>query len=260
MKPVFPTYIIKKHAKAAMRGRFFKAFAISVIPPAIIMLIAVMFFLYMPGVRSAFELGLSGRFESVEARQYYLDFVTNKYIWAVELIATLFAFLSLGAARLCLDMVRGKEVKVRNVFSYYNKWYIAAIYPALSVAVTTVVNEGLGYLTASGVDAGVVTVLSWVFQIALYFVTFKLIFIDYTLAENNCSSFIGAVKAAWKMVGWNTVVNYITLSLSFIGWLIISCFTFGLALIYVIPYFNLSLAALYEANVKYNAQSGMRNE
>ncbi len=247
MKPLFPTYIIKKHARAAMQGKLFKAFFIAVIPAAVVLLMAFALYLFMPGVKSSFELALNGSFVSVDERIAYLESVMQNFMWAIDLLVALFAFLSTGASKLFLDMVRGKDFKIRDIFCFYNKWYIASIYPVLTLAVSFGANKALLYLTkVAGEQVASVCVLA--FNIATLVVGFKLMFIDYCLAENGCTSFIGAARASWKMVGFNTAANSVILAFSFIGWMFASAFTCGILLVYVLPYLSLSLATLYEAN------------
>ncbi len=251
MKPFFPARIIKNHAKAAMKGKFFKAFAICVVPSVIILAVTALVFLLMPGAVDSVNLIFSGNFESLEARMEYMNLVMNNYTWALNLISVLFSFLSLGASKLCLDLLRGKEVKIRGVFSYYNKWYIAILYPALSLLVSFTLSEMTTLLSDSGLSFEVVSVISLVGEFMYLIFTFKFMFVEYALADNDAEDFIGAVKASWNMVGINTVMNSILLALSFFGWFILSAMTGGIALIYVLPYLILASAALYEANRLY---------
>ncbi len=252
MKPVFPTYIIKRRAKAAMRGQFFKALWAAVIPMLVVTVLAAVIFSFMPDVKESFGLALNGHFESYEAREVYLNNVMDICMQCINLLSALFAFLSVGAQRLFLDMLRGEKVKVRSIFRYFNKWHIAIIYPVLTVGITTLIREMLDMLIASGMNAEAVTLLAWVIQIAIYIVVCKLMFVELVLADNDCTSFIDAVKTSWRMVGWNTIVNFIMLMVSFIGWVFLAAFTAGLAFIYLIPYMSISVAALYDENKKLN--------
>ncbi len=256
MRQAFSSYIIKRRAREAMRGRFFTAFWAAVIPMAVVTLAAVLVFSLIPGANETFEPMLNGQFASIEERELYFNSVADICMQCVNLFSALFAFLSVGAQRLFLDMIRGKEVKIRNVFRYFNKWHIAIIYPALTAAVVTLIREVLDMLLASGVNYEVVTLLAWVIQLALYFVACKLMFFELALADNDCTSFIDAAKASWRMVGWSTVVNSVILLLSFIGWVLAAAFTAGIAFLYLMPYMGLALAAFYEMQ---NAECGMQN-
>lgn len=254
MKPSFPTYIIKRRAKLAMKGRFFKAFFAAVVPVFVVSAVSALIILLVPGAGDALGMAVNGQFESFEAREIYMNNVKNIYIDCIGLVAALFSFLSVGAQRMFLDMLRGKEAEIKNLFRYFNKWHIAIIYPALQAVVTYIIRGMLDSLLNAGMNTGAVTLLAWVIQLALYFVSAKLMFFELALAECDCTSFMKAAKASWRMVGVNTVVNMITLFVSFILWFIASVFTGGVALIYLMPYMSLSIAVLYDENVKYNAQ------
>ena len=252
MKPVFPTYILKKRAKEAMQGKFLKALAVSALPILVVLLCTILVMAFVPGAQDAFNLAVNGKFETYEERAMYFDSVIDISTTAVSLFSAVFAFLSVGAQRLFLDMLRGKEVKLGNIFCFYGKWYIAFIYPAASAAASFLITYMLDGLLASGISSDAVIMLSWILQIAIYFVAAKLIFVEIILADTDCKNIVTAVKASWKMVGWNTVINFVMLIFSFIGWVILSAFTGGILLIYVIPYMSLSIAALYEENRKFN--------
>lgn len=246
MKPVFSSYILKKKAKDAMRGHFFKAFAVAVLPVLIITVAAVVILALVPDAREAFELAINGQFETKEARESYFNDVMNICMQCVNMLSALFAFLSVGAQRLFLDMLRGKEVKIKGVFRYFNRWHVALIYPGLTVAVTTGIRKMLDVLVQSGMDTGAVTAVAWILQIVIYFVAYKLMFVELALADGDCKGFVNAVKASWRMTGRNTFVSFVMLGMSFFGWVIAAAFTAGLAFVYLIPYMALSVAALYE--------------
>ncbi|MBR5535288.1 MAG: hypothetical protein IKU60_01435, partial [Clostridia bacterium] len=219
-----------------MRGRFFKALLVSVLPSVIIAGCALLMFFFVPGMRHSLDLILSGSFESLEARRVYFNTVIENYANTVSIIMILFSFLNVGSVRLMLDMLRGRDVKIRNIFSYYNKWYITIICPALSFALTWALSYMLEALMVSGADEAMVSALSWVLQIGVYFITFKLMFVDFILADTNCESFKSAITKSWNMVGWNTAINLVVLVFSFFGWFILSALTAGVAFIYMTPY------------------------
>lgn len=259
MKPLFPTYVLKKHAKAAMRGNFFKAFAAAVTPLLCVTLCTVLVMAFVPEANEAFDLAINGKFDSYDERVMYFDNLMNISTSAMSMFLAIFAFLTVGAQKLFLDLLRGKEVKVKNIFCFYDKWYIAAIYPVLSAAVTFFITYLLDSLIAAGANTDFVAMLSWVFQIIIYFLAAKFMFVEIILADTECKNVIHAMKTSWKMVGWNTAVNFVMLLISFIGWVFISAFTMGLTFIYLLPYMSLSVAALYEANRRFNEKT-LQNE
>ena len=252
MKPAFPTYIIKRRAKLAIKGKLFKAFCAAAVPMLVTFIVSFLVILMVPDARDAFAVGINGQFESLEAREIYMNNVTNICIDCIGLVASLFSFLSVGGQKMLLDILRGKEVHVKNLFCYFGKWHIAIIYPALQAVVTYIIREMLDALLNTGVNTEAVTLLAWAIQIALYFISAKLMFFELALADCDCTSFFKAAKASWRMVGMNTVVNLITLFFSFMLWFIASAFTGGIVLIYLLPYISMSIAVLYDENLKYN--------
>lgn len=254
MKPVFPTYILKLHAKRSMRGRIFKVLAVNLIPLLIMGVIMTIAMGYMPGGYDSFKLMVNGNFASQEARMAYMDDVFTNILYMQNALSILFAFLSVGCVKVNLDIIRGKEFKIKDVFCYYDKWYIALVYPLATLVIVSIISGGLSLLEAAGLNSDMVSVIAWVLNIALYIVQLKLIFVYYTLADINCENVWQAVKTAWNMTGTHTVVNDIILAFSFIGWFVLGIITSGIALIYAYPYYQLSVAALYEANVRYNEQ------
>lgn len=246
MKPEFSTYTLKKRAKKAMQGKLFKAFAAAVLPVLITLAVAMLVVMLVPDAREAFELTISGKFDTAEARMLYLDSIINICTDSVSMLTAVFAFLFIGAQRVFLDMLRGKDVKIRNVFQYFSKWYVAFVYPAVTVAVTYGIRALLDMLLSSGMNAEAVTAIAWVLQIAIYFVALKLMFVELILADNNCTGVVNAIKTSWKMVNMGTMVNMLVLALSFIGWFAAGVITGGLAFVYLMPYMSLTIAAYYE--------------
>lgn len=244
MKPIFSTYIIKKRAKEGMRRGFFKALAVTFIPALIISTVACGIMMMLPGAENTADLILSGNIEKLET-------VFDNFSMATGLLGALFAFLSIGSAGATLDMIRGKEVKVRNVFRYYGKWYIAVIYPLCTFAYTYLSEYVSSYLTATGVSDVTVGIISGIFNAAAYVVSLKLMFFEYALSDCECSDIKKAFSEAWSMTGITTVANSITLAFSFLLWAVGVTVTGGVLLIYVYPYLAFSRAALYDLNLEY---------
>ncbi len=67
----------------------------------------------------------------------------------------------------------------------------------------------------------------------------------YILNDNPALSANDAITESRKMMDGNKM-NLFILDLSFIGWYILSVFTFGILLLYVVPYHNATKAQFYE--------------
>lgn len=249
MKPLFPTHIIKQHAKQGMNTNFFKALAITMLPALIISAIATVIMLAIPAARSNIELLMSSDPAKVEGATYSLTLVISP-------LMVLFSFLEVGAAGAALDMIRGKEVKVKNIFRYFDKWYITAVFPLFTFLTSYGTGELATWAEKAGADKTMVMILLGLCDIISLIISMKLIFLNYTLADSDCKSLKEAIKTAWKMTGITTIVNNYILVLSFFLWYILIAFTCGMAMFYVYPYVMFSLAALYDLNHRF-AKGGM---
>lgn len=68
--------------------------------------------------------------------------------------------------------------------------------------------------------------------------------VEYILADDNDITTMDAIERSKQMM-YGHKWRLFKLQLSFIGWIILSFFTFGILLIYVIPYMQAAIAAFY---------------
>lgn len=254
MKFVYPPAVFKLYAQKAMGGKFLKSLAAAFIPQLIISAVAVLLVFITPA-KDAISLFGSGMFQSSEEQMQYLLEVSVSLMYGLSLINALFSFLNVGGEKVCLDIVRGRETKVSKIFSFYDKWYIALIWPMISFILSVGMDMGLEYMDNIGLNAIFVTIAMYVCQLALIFLNIKTAFLSYTLADTGCTSFKKAFALSFKLTGWKTIGNLFLLYISFFGWFLLVAFT-GFAIIYVYPYLKISTAALY--NVAINEYSKER--
>lgn len=247
MKSVYPPAAFKLYAQKAMQGKFLKSLAAAFIPALIISAVAVLLVFITPA-KDAINLLGSGMFQSSEEQMQYVMKLSVRLVYGLNLINLLFYFLNVGAEKLCLDIVRGKEAKVTKIFSFYDKWYIALIWPMISFLLSLGMDVGLEYMDNIGANAIAVTALVYICQLALIFLNIKTAFLPYTLADTGCTSFKKAFVLSFKMTGWKTIGNLFLLYISFFGWFLLVAFT-GFAIIYVYPYLKISTAALYNVAI-----------
>lgn len=241
IQPIF----LKFHARRAMQGNFFKTLFASMIP-ALIMTGVMLAIMLVPSVQNSVKMVTNGIFETSEAQQLYTINVLNNLLYGVNLVSVLFYFLTIGVKKFCLNQALGKEAKIKDVFSFYDKWYVALIYPLFTLAVCF----GLDRLLILGGDlpvaeAFVIELIVMAVQLGLFVIEFKMTFLPYALAENGCSSFIKAVKHSWKLTNLKTFATIFLLYISFSGWFFLAMLTTGVALIYAYPYLEMSVATLY---------------
>ena len=68
----------------------------------------------------------------------------------------------------------------------------------------------------------------------------------FCLVDNPRAGVLAALRASWRMMDGHKV-QYLTLSLSFIGWIVLSCLTLGLGFLWLIPYMQTTYANFYLA-------------
>ena len=85
--------------------------------------------------------------------------------------------------------------------------------------------------------------ISGIYTLIVIIVSVKLSFTTYIIADTDLD-FIEAMKKSWKISkgNWWRIVFF---PLSFILWILLSVVTFGIALIYVIPYMTIAQGAFY---------------
>lgn len=137
----------------------------------------------------------------------------------------------------------GKPAKVGDVFDGYK--YIIKLIPY--ILVTEIVSYasawGIGFIinaseTMVSLVTTIITVVMFVIQICISFTT------NFLYDEGEKGG-IKALASSIKLAGGN--ILYITgLYFSFILWMFAIIFTFGIAALYVIPYMEFTLIALYE--------------
>lgn len=259
MKILFPTYIIKKQARYAMRGNFFKVLSAVFIPALIVLGACAVITGVTPGAWESLSLIVRGGFESPEARAEYLVTVMNNYMFTYMAVAVLFSFLNVGCTRIMLDLVRGKKTTIKTLFTYYNKWYVALVWPLVSLLYNFAAVKLIDALSMKGVSADLITAAAWLTDALIMIASLKLVFIDMALADNDCKSFSAALKSAWSTTGFYNIVNVIILEVSFLGWFLLAALTGGLILIYAVPYYCLSVVSLYEINLRARAQQLQQN-
>ncbi len=246
MNKYIPSYLIKLHARSAMKGKFFKALCTVLIEMLILIGISALLIGVTPGGFDRFRLMSQGTFASLEEQILYQANVMNTFTGIVSLVSVLFAFISVGSSKVFLEIIRRKETKVKNIFSYYSQWYIAMLYPLAVGLFNYLVSQLLTLLQSAGCPEAVVMALTTMVDCTVIFITFKLVFVNFALSDNGCKSIVEAVMVSWKLTDSKTFVNLLALALSFVGWFIISMFTFGLAFLYALPYIEASLATLYD--------------
>lgn len=186
-------------------------------------------------IRARARAALSGRWKNlaVITLVYYLITSIAAYLYIGTLIVT--GPLSVAFAGIALRVVYGDRVSVDNVFDGFRRGFVnnllLGIVNSLLIALWSILL----------IVPGIVKSCAWSMS---YFIA----------AENPDISYSDARKMSEQMMQGHKM-EYFMLSLSFIGWSILSIFTFGIGLLFLIPYMQVSSAAFYD-NLKLSMMVG----
>ena len=191
----------------------------------------------------------------------------------ISIIQTIISVpLSFGLIIAFMKLKRGEEVKAFDFlslgFSNFKKsWVIAGnmiiklIVPIVLVIVSVVIMYiGLfssvasysmsilsGTSSSSGFTALIIIGFIALFASSIYAYVKQLFFVlSYNIAydEPNLSGKEAVEKSQSLMQG--NKGNYFVLTLSFIGWAILACFTFGIGYFWLLPYMQVSMICFYD--------------
>lgn len=164
-------------------------------------------------------------------------------------------FFNFGLIKSSLDISRGKQLTLKEVISSSFKNAVACL---KLIAITAIMNIILGLISVIpiiGIIAGIVLVI--------YFIP-VIVMVNFILADNPKTnmSLTDIVKQGMNIIK-NHRVEFYGLLFSFAGWFILSIFTAGLLMIWLIPYLNVSLANFYRHLTKeetfQTAKKGLSN-
>lgn len=136
--------------------------------------------------------------------------------------------LYIGYTGYILKLVRGEEAVIADIFQSYKNIGLILLTTAISYVIVV-----CGYLLL--IIPGII-------------LTYSYVMVGYLLADMNDNNVTNASsilrKSQEMMNGYK--FDYFIFQLSFIGWQILCAITFGIAYIYVIPYFTFANIVYYE--------------
>lgn len=236
-----PIYELKTEARLKMRGNFFRLLYACVMPAIIIAVLTALILNLLPGASESIQLVMRGSFGSSGEQQDYfldvLDMVGNSF----QLVQALLFFLRIGGIFMILSVLRGSKPSYKSLFVYFPRWFAAAAYSLIIFAISF----ALSFLESETLKV----TGDWsmaVYMLISLFISLKFSFAPYILADTGCKNPIYAIVQSWRMVSVKTMCNIIVLCVSFIGWMLLCVFTMGIAFLFVLPYMETTLAALYE--------------
>ena len=204
---------IKKEAREILKGNVWNAFKPMLVLAAIYAVI---------GIISGVNAGLN--YEALESAQ---NPTLNLLVSALEILILPISF---GVLVYEVKLTRKQEYSLKEIFSYYKKFW-----PIFCV--TFLVGLFTTLWTLLFIIPGIIAALSY----SMYL----LLLVD---GEDNAMDCIKKSKAMMKGYKW----DYFVFQLSFILWHLLGAITFGLAYIYVGPYIQIAEILYYDELKKVN--------
>ena len=134
--------------------------------------------------------------------------------------------LSLGMVCVYLKLAQGIKPEIKELFAHFNEFW-----SALKVTLLTSIFTALWSLLL--VVPGIIKAMAY--SQAMYII-----------AENPGMGAREALKKSEEMMNGHKM-DYFVLGLSFIGWVILGMFTFGLLYIWLMPYMNATMVNFYNS-------------
>ena len=212
---------LKNKAKDLIKGNKWY-----ILKPAVYVYVAI-FILTAIAMTLDSSLGLVEK-ETIELAD---DFVTYNFNGPITDIVSLICgfvgcIFSVAYAYYILSFIRGKKMEVKEVFEFAKKNWVIAF---LVTLVTGLIVFGCTILL---IIPGIIAAMG-------------LNYYRHVCADNPELKTMEIVKKTWHMTDGHKLDLFV-LCLSFIGWAILACFTFGLLYIWLLPYFYVTIALYYE--------------
>lgn len=156
----------------------------------------------------------------------------------------------IGYRKYLLNLVDGQEATFEQMFSQFHRLgqalLVRVIRWAASGAIPVALLTALVPMLAAGLDLLAIGafVLLLVALCAMVYVDYGLAVAEFIMADEESCGAVDALKRSWTMMDgrrWDLFV----LELSFIGWSLLTIFTFGLGGLVLTPYVQAATASFY---------------
>ena len=162
---------------------------------------------------------------------------------------------------LIVGLITGAASAIPSVGSVVNAFFLS---PAFSIALVMIylnvangidvqigdVFNGFSYFWGAFKVSFFTTLFTFLWSILLIvpgiIKSFSYAMAMYIWSENKEMGALEAINKSKKMMDGHKM-DYFVLGLSFIGWILLGCITLGIALIYVIPYMETTMANFYNS-------------
>ena len=197
------------------------------------------------GIVTLFSLLLS-LFINLYAKQFYTDNeILNTVISAAISIVIVYPF-SMGVTVYFMNLARNRNPKVGDVFDGYKYFFKILPYVLFSVVMSLLSNYALDLLEKRTTGAGDIftDILTVVIMLLPVFIQLYLTFTFYIIYDGDSSGIKAMIKSFKLTKG--KLMYLIALNLSFIPWFLLILVTLGCAILYLVPFMELTMIVVYE--------------
>lgn len=154
-------------------------------------------------------------------------YIENSAIKVTISIITTFieTFFTLGTTSFYLKLARGEDTSYKELFAHKDL-LITGVLISLIIAIFVLL---WGLLL---IVPGIIAAISYSYAL-------------YILIDNNDIEFMDAINKSKEMMMGHKK-DFFFLIISFLGWIILSLLSFGILLLYVTPYINMTITLFYE--------------
>lgn len=141
--------------------------------------------------------------------------------------------LTIGCVYYVMNLIRGKELDIKEIFSKYK-------YTGPIIVITFLVGLFTGLWTLLFIIPGIIYAL-------------KMSMVQYLMADelDENTNYMDILNKSKKMMdGYK--IDFLVFGLSFIGWILLTIVTFGIAAIWTVPYMTTAEIMYYEELKKKN--------
>ena len=167
---------------------------------------------------------------------------------AIILLAIAVIYLMLGSVvglgyrKYTLSLIDIEPAEFKQLFSQFHRLWQAVLMHLIVYLVTFVPMMLILPLVFFLPAGGILLMVVWL--VAAIYISYGFMLSDFIMAEDEHCTAIEALKRSWMLMKGQRW-SYFCLGFSFIGWAILSAFTFGIGGLFLTPYVQVAYASFY---------------
>lgn len=195
---------------------------------------------------------------------YLLRNTSGHLLALTEILSWIISFLlTVGASWTFLALVRGEKATFSTLFDGFRSFFPVILTGIVQVLVVVLAMlpgtallfalygilpyQEIQYAELEGIVGGFLLITFFLILLPSLFIGLKTSMTVFLLRDHPELRGWKAVKASWRMMK-GKVWKLLVLELSFFGWIVLAILTFGIGMLWLIPYMTAATAAFYEAN------------